>query len=158
MYSKVVRFRSKIELAPRFSLRIFILKRKNNKWVIFICLPFKVKVRDEFKLGFEFGNVVDLGINSIIFFWYEYEIADIITNLNDHKSAGYIDIPVTIIEKSKLIIASYVAQAFNMCLESGEYPDILKIAKVVPLHKGGSKSELGNYRPISIKNIWNSFA
>ena len=35
-------------------------------------------------------------------------------------------------------------------MEKGVYPDILKIAKVIPLHKGGSKLELGNYRPISI--------
>ena len=33
---------------------------------------------------------------------------------------------------------------------SGIYPDVLKIAKVIPLHKGGSKLELGNCRPISI--------
>ena len=33
---------------------------------------------------------------------------------------------------------------------SGFYPDILKIAKVIPLHKGGSKLDLSNYRPISI--------
>ena len=26
----------------------------------------------------------------------------------------------------------------------------LVVAKVIPLHKGGSKLELGNYRPVSI--------
>ena len=31
-------------------------------------------------------------------------------------------------------------------LRRGEYPDILKIAKVISLHKEGSKQTLSNYR------------
>ena len=41
-------------------------------------------------------------------------------------------------------------KSFNICLDSGNYPDILKIAKVVPLFKKGDKTDAGNYRPISI--------
>ena len=40
-------------------------------------------------------------------------------------------------------------------MESGHYPDGLKIAQVTPLHKGGSKSEMKNYRPISILSVFN---
>ena len=35
-------------------------------------------------------------------------------------------------------------------LEQGIFPEKLKFAKVIPLYKGGSKSELSNYRPISL--------
>ena len=80
----------------------------------------------------------------------EYEIAGIIASLDNHKSSGYIDIPVTLIKESKFLIARYLANAFNECMVSGFYPDILKIAKVIPLHKGGSTLDLCNYRPISI--------
>ena len=52
--------------------------------------------------------------------------------------------------ESKYIIAGYLADSFNECIESGNYPDILKIAPVIPLHNGGSVLDLGNYRPISI--------
>ena len=46
-------------------------------------------------------------------------------------------------------------------LRKGEQPDILKIAKAVSLHKGGSKETLSNYRQIPvlipINNIYKTF-
>ena len=37
-----------------------------------------------------------------------------------------------------------------MSLTSGTFPDIMKIAEVVPLHKGKGPHEESNYRPISL--------
>ena len=79
-----------------------------------------------------------------------YEIIEIISSLKDRKSPGYIDIPVRIIKESKFLISDYLANSFNESLETGSYSDILKTATVIPVHKGGSTLELGNYRPISI--------
>ena len=79
-----------------------------------------------------------------------FEVIETISGLNKRKSSGYIDIPVLLIKEAKFLIGRQLANIFNECLRSGSYPDILKIAKVVPLHKGGSKLDLNNYRPISI--------
>ena len=79
-----------------------------------------------------------------------FEILEAINGLNSHKSSGYVDFPVKFIKSAKLIIASYLSRSFNDCIEKGTYPDELKTVKVVPLHKGGSKTEIGNFRPISI--------
>ena len=79
-----------------------------------------------------------------------YEIVEIISSLNDHKSLGYLDIPIRIIQESKYLIAGYLADSFNECIKSGSYSNILKIARVISLHKGGSILDLGNYRPIYI--------
>ena len=38
----------------------------------------------------------------------------------------------------------------NMSLQMGVFPNEWKIAKVVPLHKGGDLNDVNNYRPISI--------
>ena len=37
-----------------------------------------------------------------------------------------------------------------MSINTGEYPDFLKIAKVLPIYKKGEHSDMNNYRPISI--------
>ena len=37
-----------------------------------------------------------------------------------------------------------------MSLLTGEYPDLLNVVKVIPIHKGGSTQEVTNYRPISL--------
>ena len=77
----------------------------------------------------------------------EYEIVGIISHFQESKSPGFLDIPVRLIKRAKHLIATNLTQVFNTCLQTGYYPDIFK---VVPLHKKGCKSEVGNYRPISI--------
>ena len=44
---------------------------------------------------------------------------------------------------------------FNHSLQTGIFPDKLKIDKVTPLFKGNGNYELGNYRPIS---VWPCFS
>ena len=43
---------------------------------------------------------------------------------------------------------------FNKCLNKGYYPDAMKIARVVPIHKGGDTNDVNNYRPISLLSIF----
>ena len=41
-----------------------------------------------------------------------------------------------------------------MSLKSGVYPNLLKLVKVVPIHKGGSTQDINNYRPILLLSIF----
>ena len=43
-----------------------------------------------------------------------------------------------------------IAKIVNTSFEHGEFPQGLKLARVVPIHKGGSKTDVANYRPISL--------
>ena len=43
----------------------------------------------------------------------------------------------------------------SLPVTSGKYPDLLKVTRVTPLHKGGLKSELTNYRSISVLSPFN---
>ena len=44
---------------------------------------------------------------------------------------------------------------FNVCLSEGTYPDLLKIAEVVPIFKKGERNKMTNYRPISLLSQFN---
>ena len=44
---------------------------------------------------------------------------------------------------------------YNLSMETGVYPHMLKRAKVIPIHKGDSRMETKNYRPISLLPIFN---
>ncbi|HIF15427.1 MAG TPA: hypothetical protein EYQ86_08995, partial [Bacteroidetes bacterium] len=43
-----------------------------------------------------------------------------------------------------------VAETVSLSFEQGVFPQSLKLARVIPIHKGGSKTEVSNYRPISM--------
>jgi len=48
------------------------------------------------------------------------------------------------------IVSPYLAVLFSYSFELDIFPDCLKIAKVILLHKSGARTELTNYRPISL--------
>ena len=54
----------------------------------------------------------------------------------------------------KLVAAPAITQSittlFNYSITAESFPSEWKIAKVIPLHKSGSRNLLNNYRPISI--------
>lgn len=48
------------------------------------------------------------------------------------------------------IITPYLCIIFNSCIDKGVFPNLMKYSKVIPLFKSGEKSNLQNFRPISI--------
>lgn len=54
------------------------------------------------------------------------------------------------------IITPKIAELINNCYSRGEYPDALKIARVVPVYKAGTKTDISNYRPISVLPVINT--
>ena len=51
------------------------------------------------------------------------------------------------------VVAESLTNIFNKSIEKGVFPDDLKIACISPIHKGDSKLECCNYRPISIISV-----
>ena len=51
---------------------------------------------------------------------------------------------------SALAIIPYLQKFINQTFSQGEIQDCLKIAKVIPLYKSGSKTDVDNYRSISL--------
>ena len=85
----------------------------------------------------------------------EIELSREIDKLDNKKSSGYDDISVKFLKLCKSIILKPLVLIFNKSVLTGEYPDELKIAKVIPLFKSGDKTLVNNYRPISLLSIIN---
>ena len=73
-----------------------------------------------------------------------------ITNLDIKKRSLSSDIPTKIIKESDDLFAIFFTKNFNLSLNKGEFPEILKIAEVTPIYKKVNPFEKDNYRPISI--------
>ena len=82
------------------------------------------------------------------------EVEKIIDDLNIKKSTGPNGIPVFILKIFKQFFAFWLSKLINVCFEIGTFPDILKIAKVIPLHKKESTLNHLNYRPISLLSVF----
>ena len=74
----------------------------------------------------------------------------VINNLNVAKTCQVNDIPTKIIKMNKDIFANFITDHFNYCIAYGKFPDELKHADVIPVHKKNEKCTTTNYRPVSI--------
>ena len=81
------------------------------------------------------------------------EILDIINSL-ENKSTGPFSIPVKLLSLISDLIIIPLAFIINMSIQSGVYPELLKVVNVIPIHKGGSTQDINNYRPISLLSIF----
>ena len=78
------------------------------------------------------------------------EILTLISSLEKQKACGYDHISNKILKSTSYVIAPFLAKLFNECMQQGIFPDAYKIAKVIPLFKGGDKEDMNCYRPISL--------
>ena len=81
------------------------------------------------------------------------EILDIINSL-ENKSTGPTSIPLKLLSLIPDLIITPLAYIINLSLTTGEYPELLNVVKVIPIHKGGSTQDVNNYRPISLLSIF----
>ena len=78
------------------------------------------------------------------------QVSSFIQNLDSSKATGLDGIGPRLLKIIQNIISPSVAALVNKSLTSGIFPNQLKIAKVFPVFKNGSKLDPSNYRPISI--------
>jgi hypothetical protein len=80
----------------------------------------------------------------------EEEVSKIIDSLDSNSSTGIDGISTKAVKCIKETIIKPLTDCVNKCLSEGYFPDSLKIGKVSPIHKAGTKTDPGNYRPISV--------
>ena len=75
---------------------------------------------------------------------------DILKLLNCNKASGPDLISPRLLKEGCEILSRPLTKIFNLCLRSSYFPLIWKQANVVPVHKKGDKTNVSNYRPISL--------
>ena len=97
------------------------------------------------------GNVFTR-VNESCFFYptTEREIEKVIMRLKNKDSKGYDGLSNRMLKTiySSILPALYII--FNKSLADGEFPHDMKMAIVKPLYKAKSRSDISNYRPISL--------
>jgi hypothetical protein len=84
----------------------------------------------------------------------EEEVSLVIKSLNEIKSPGYDEISVKAVKIAAPYIINILTHIFNHSVNTGEFPEKMKVAKLMALHKKDDKTNLENYRPISILPIF----
>lgn len=83
----------------------------------------------------------------------EKEVLEVLSEMNINSAVGFDEISVKNLISIKQMLLPILVSLINKVFESGEYPDILKVARVVPIHKSGPKNKVENYRPISVISV-----
>ena len=101
--------------------------------------PSIIKIKDTFKKSndFSFKHITPI------------EIIKQIKKLKAKKSVSG-EIPTKVLQLSKEVCASKLADCFNAALNNCIFPDELKLADVVPCFKKKDPMDASNYRPISL--------
>ena len=70
------------------------------------------------------------------------------------KSTGPNGVPLFLLKTFCDFFSYWLSKLVNLSFQTGVFPDLLKVARVNPLHKKGSKLDHLNYRPISLLSIF----
>ena len=78
------------------------------------------------------------------------EVADTIMTLKNSSCTDIYEISSTLIKASVDVVSCPLAELYNRCILVGQFPECLKISKVIPIFKNGDVNAPSDYRPISI--------
>lgn len=80
-------------------------------------------------------------------------VLNLLNNIKVSSASGPEDVPGNVLKVCAEIIAHYLVILYSKSLDTGIIPQQWKNANVVPIHKGGPKNIVANYRPISLTSI-----
>ena len=80
----------------------------------------------------------------------ELEIENIIEKINSNKASGDDDISHKMLKGVSKTVSKPLCILINRSFDEGIFPDIWKLANVIPIFKKGAKSQPSNYRPVAL--------
>lgn len=102
--------------------------------------------------GCSFDFETNTNINSITV--TAQQVEEKLNALDPNKGMGPDCIPPAVVKYCSSVLAPHLSIYFNMLLETGVFPDNLKLSYVVPIFKSGNRADVANYRPIAIQPVF----
>ena len=81
------------------------------------------------------------------------EISDI-NNFDDSKASGPCSVPIKLLKVARHELSNPFSEICNTSFNEGIFPEIIKVAKVIPSHKKGPTDDVNNYRLISLLSVF----
>ena len=81
------------------------------------------------------------------------ELMSVLKKVKASKAPGLDKISSKLLKAAGDSIIESLMYLFNLVLNTGIFPDDMKLAKVTPIYKSGERTNCGNYRPISIISV-----
>lgn len=81
------------------------------------------------------------------------QLINIIKSIKGGSAPGWDNIPAKILKDYSHYIVEPLLHLINLSIRTGKFPNALKIAKIIPIYKSGSKSSIINFRPISLLSV-----
>ena len=78
------------------------------------------------------------------------ETITIVSKLTQKTSTDCNDINMSFVKNIIHLVVQPFTYICHLSFATGIFPDAMKIAKVIPIHKTGAKDEINNHRPISL--------
>lgn len=78
------------------------------------------------------------------------EVYDLVKKIEIHKTSALENISSKLLKDSLEVLSPQLTHLFNSSIFTSIFPDKWKIANVVFIHKGGTRTDINNYRPISL--------
>ena len=98
-------------------------------------------------------SVITNAFKQQIFNFSKVRVDDVLEEINklgNRKAIQNTDIPVKIPKQNPDIFGSCICHFFNVCVDKGTFPSVLKHADITPAFKKGYRGSKENYRPVSI--------
>ena len=99
----------------------------------------------------EYLSKIDQNINSFYALPIDRgEIKKLVLALPNKVSSNHDNISNILLKKLYLCLLSPLEYIFNLSIQTGVFPDKMKLAEIIQLYKSKEKNLITNYRPISL--------
>ena len=129
----------KVNIANKFNLFFTnIGTHLSNKINLPTNKSFNDYLKNKYNLKFTFYNIKEENVNELI------------DKLSPKTSFGFDGLSSKLLKSIKNAIIKPITIIINQMLNTGIFPDKLKIAKIKPIYKKDEETKFTNYRPISL--------